>query len=104
MVAGMNNGSIYNEETKTTGADAASASGSNDLLAVEANMALNEDMINSLHYFLTEKEVDRWTRWEEHKDEILQELPLLKLYLEKERELGALGRAVQRELEDYNYS
>lgn len=65
-------------------------------------MALNERIINSLHYFFIEKDVGRWTEWEKHKTEILQELPLLKLYLEKERELEALGRAVQRELEDYD--
>ena len=62
--------------------------------------SLEEDVINSLLYFFTEKSVDTWVGWEDNKSEILKNFPLLKMYLEKERELKALGRAVQRELED----
>ncbi len=64
---------------------------------------LTEETINSLLYFFTEKDVDRWTDWEENKDEILSELPLLRIFLDKEKELNALSKAAQRELEDYNF-
>ena len=66
-------------------------------------MKLTEETINSLLYFFTEKDVDRWTGWEENKDEILSELPLLRIFLDKEKELNALSKAAQRELEDYNF-
>ena len=67
-------------------------------------MKLSEETIRALNYFFTEKDVDRWTGWEDNKDEILEELPILRIFLDKQKELEALGRAVQRELEDLQYS
>ena len=64
-------------------------------------MVLSEDTINSLLYFFTEKDVDRWYGWEANKHDVLEQLPILRLYLEKEKELKALADAVKLEIENY---
>ena len=64
-------------------------------------MRLSEGTINTISYFFEEKTIDRWSAWEKNKEVILEELPILKMYLEKERELEALGKAVIRELDTY---
>ena len=67
-------------------------------------MRLSEGTINTISYFFEEKTIDRWSEWEENKTVILEELPIFKMYLEKERELEALGKAVSRELDAYIYT
>ena len=67
-------------------------------------MSLSKETVRNLSYFFTEKDVARWTGWDDNREEILKEIPILRIYLDKQIELEALGREAQRVLEDMEYS
>lgn len=64
-------------------------------------MKLSEDTTRTVSYFFEGKGLDSWCDWEKKKAVILQELPLLRMYLDKEQELEALAMAVECELDAY---
>lgn len=65
-------------------------------------MKLSKETINTLEYFFERKCVYTWTGWENEKENVLRELPSLKVYLEKQRELERLESVVFNELVTYN--
>ena len=67
-------------------------------------MKLSEETIRCISYFFQGKGLDRWSGWERDKNHILGELPLLRMYVDKEKDLEALGNAVERELAAYTSS
>jgi len=64
-------------------------------------MKLSNETLNAIGYFFSYKGLDRWSGWEREQKVILQELPTLKMYLDKEKELEDLRSAVKDELETY---
>ena len=62
---------------------------------------LSNETLNAIGYFFSYKGLDRWSRWEREQKVILQELPTLKMYLDKEKELEDLRLAVKDELKTY---
>ena len=64
-------------------------------------MKLSGGTINAIGYFFRGKGLDRWSGWEREREVILQELPLLGMYRDKEQELFELGEAVKQALKAY---
>lgn len=64
-------------------------------------MKLSDDKLSDIHYFFQLGSVTEWENWDQEKENVLAELPLLGEFLKKERELMALRKAVYRQIADY---
>ena len=65
---------------------------------------VTEEDLNMVEFFIKDKcDVTRWTQWEERKDVIFKQFPILKLPLDKEFEAEILMKAAVQEVSDYNY-